>query len=175
MSRIALLWNPASTANEHYFDQARRAATTLKPNIQSLSARNAQEIDAALAAMVRERTEGLVIVAEALLTIHRARIIDYATQRGIPTASYLPEFAQSGSLMAYGPSSTEMLRRAASFVDRILKGAKPGDIPLEQPTTFTLVVNQKSAKGSSCRSRRRCWRGRIRSSSDEKPRTAMRW
>jgi putative tryptophan/tyrosine transport system substrate-binding protein len=146
MSRLALLWNPDSVGNERYFAEAQGAATSLKLSVQSIPARNSEEIDAALVALSRERAEGLVIVAEALLTIHRARIIDYATQRGIPTASYLPEFADSGSVLAYGPSPTEQLRRAANFVDRILKGAKPADLPVEQPTTFTFVVNQKSAK-----------------------------
>jgi putative tryptophan/tyrosine transport system substrate-binding protein len=151
MSRIALLWNPDSVGNERYFDEARRAATSLKLTVQSLAARNSQEIDAALAAIVRERAEGLVIVAEAPLTIHRARIIEHAAQRGIPTASYLPEFADSGSVLAYGPSPTEQLRRAAGFVDRVLKGAKPADLPVEQPTTFTFVVNQSP----------HCWPARI--------------
>jgi len=145
MSRIALLWNPSSVGNERYYEHAREASRTLNLSIESLPARNLQEIESALS-VLGNRVDALVIVAEALLTIHRARIIESASRQRIPTASYLPEFADSGSLLAYGPSPTDLLRRAAEFVVKILRGAKPADIPVEQPTNFSLVVNLRIAR-----------------------------
>jgi putative tryptophan/tyrosine transport system substrate-binding protein len=100
----------------------------------------------AVAAAARERAGGLLVLSDALTNAHRGRIVELANKNRLPTMYFSREWVDAGGLMAYGPSWRDLYRRAATYVDKILKGAKPGDLPIEQPTTFDLVVNLKTAK-----------------------------
>jgi putative ABC transport system substrate-binding protein len=101
---------------------------------------------APFAAMVRERAVALLVLSDPLTVLHRTRLADLAAKRRLPTMYPWREFVDAGGLMAYGPSLPDLYRRAATYVDKILKGAKPADLPVEQPTRFELVINLKTAK-----------------------------
>jgi ABC-type uncharacterized transport system substrate-binding protein len=118
----------------------------LAVRLQTLEARNSSEIDSALAAVTRERIGALIVLPDTVLVDHRRRIADYAIRHRLPTVFGSSEFAEAGGLLAYGPSLADGFRRAATYVDKILKGAKPTDLPIEQPTKFELVINIKTAK-----------------------------
>ena len=108
--------------------------------------KNEEEIKNALAVMARERPGALLVLADRLLLHHRALIMDFAIRYRLPGVHAYRELVEAGGLMSFGPSYADMHRRAAYFVDRILKGTKPGDLPVERPRTFDLVVNLKAAK-----------------------------
>ena len=99
-----------------------------------------------MATIARARPDALAVVADRFLLTHRTRIVDFTAKRRLPAIFPYAEFVDAGGLIAYGPSYADMFRRAATFVDKILKGAKPGDLPLEQPTKFEMVINMKTAK-----------------------------
>jgi putative ABC transport system substrate-binding protein len=109
-------------------------------------ARGSGEIQDAFKAAVRARASALLVIEEGTLFPHRARILTLAAQYRLPAASQFRDFAEAGGLLSYGPSLPDLFRRAATYVDKILKGAKPGDLPVEQPTKFELVINLKTAK-----------------------------
>jgi ABC-type uncharacterized transport system substrate-binding protein len=111
-----------------------------------LEARGPDEIDRAFAAMAKERTKALLVLSDPVFTSHRKRIADLAAKQRLPTVCGIREYVEAGCLMAYGPSFPDMYRRAAYYVDRILKGTKPADLPVEQPMKFELVINLKTAK-----------------------------
>ena len=111
-----------------------------------LEARERQEIDVAFAAMARERPEALLVMNDPMLAAQRERIVDLAAKHRLPGIFELREFAEAGGLLSYGPNLADMDRRLATYVDKILKGAKPDDLPIEQPMKFALVVNLKTAK-----------------------------
>ncbi len=146
VSRVALLGNPANPNYAPLLRHAQDAARALGVRLQPLEARNSSEIDSALAAITSERTGALIVLADTVLLEHRTRIADYAIRRRLPTVFGFSEFAEVGGLLAYGPSLSDGFRRTATYVDKILKGAKPGDLPVEQPTKFELVINLKTAK-----------------------------
>jgi putative tryptophan/tyrosine transport system substrate-binding protein len=110
--------------------------------LQVLEARDPSEIEA----MTTERASAVVVLPDSLFLDHRTRIAHLATQGRLPMISALSDHAEAGGLMAYGPSISDTFRRAATYVDKILKGAKPGDLPIEQPTKFELVINRKTAR-----------------------------
>jgi putative ABC transport system substrate-binding protein len=114
--------------------------------VLSLGVKNEEEIKNALAVMARERPGALLVLADRLLLHHRALIMDFAIRYRLPGVHAYRELVEAGGLMSFGPSYADMHRRAAYFVDRILKGTKPGDLPVERPRTFDLVVNLKAAK-----------------------------
>ena len=114
--------------------------------LQPLEARDPKEIDNAFAAITTERHGAVIVLADTMLVNHRTRIADHAARRRLPTVFGVMEYAEAGILLAYGPSVSDGLRRAAAYVDKILKGAKPGDLPIEQPTKFELIINLKTAK-----------------------------
>jgi len=146
VSHIAVLWNAASPLQVVAERETRAAAQVLGMKVQSLGVRTAEELEDAFAAIVRERPGALLVLADRLFLHHRARIMDFAAQHRLPGVHAYRELVEVGGLMSYGPSYAGMHRRAAYFVDRILKGAKPGDLPVERPATFELVVNLKAAK-----------------------------
>jgi putative ABC transport system substrate-binding protein len=146
ISRVALLWNPANPGSAPQLREAEAAARALGVRLQTLEARDPQEIGSAFAAMTRERAGALVILADAILTNQRRQIAELAAKRRLPAVYGVSEYAEAGGLMFYGPSSLDLERRAATFVDKILKGAKPADLPVEQPSKFELVINLKTAK-----------------------------
>jgi ABC-type uncharacterized transport system substrate-binding protein len=147
VSRVALLWNPDNPGSAPQLGQAEIAARALAVRLQALEARNPQEIDNAFAAMTRERAGALLILADAILGLNqRKQIAELAAKARLPAIYGVTEYAEAGGLMVYGANLLDLERRAAVYVDKILKGAKPGDLPVEQPTTFELVVNLKTAK-----------------------------
>ena len=146
LSRVAFLWNPSNAVNAVHFEEMTLAARTLGVTLISLEARGPEELDNALAAMIRIRPHGLIVTADAMLTLHIRRVIDAATANRLPTMYQLKENVDAGALMSYGPSLPELFRRGATYVDKILKGAKPTDLPVEQPTRFELAINMKTAK-----------------------------
>ncbi len=146
VSHIAVLWNVASPVQAIQEKAVQAAAQVLRMKVLSLGVRTEKEIDAALAAIVRERPGALLVLADRLFLHHRARIMDFAAQHRLPGVHAYRELVEAGGLMSFGPSYADMHRRAAYFVDRILKGAKPADLPVERPATFELVINMKAAK-----------------------------
>jgi putative ABC transport system substrate-binding protein len=114
--------------------------------LQLLEARGPNEFDGAFAAMAKERVGALLVLSDAMLSSHRTRLADLAARSRLPAAYAVRESVEAGGLMSYGPSFLDLYRRSAAYVDKILKGAKPADLPVEQPTTFELVINLKTAK-----------------------------
>jgi putative ABC transport system substrate-binding protein len=146
ISRAAVLHNPANPGNAPEVRHAQDAARALGVRLQLLGARGPSEIDSAFAAMTTEQAGAVIVLVDVVLQNNRARITDLAARHRLPAVYGLSEYAQAGGLLAYGPNRLDMFRRAATYVDRILKGAKPGDLPIEQPTKFELVINLKTAK-----------------------------
>jgi putative ABC transport system substrate-binding protein len=146
VSRVALLWNPANPGSAPQLREAEAAARALGVRLQTLEARDSQEIDSAFAAMTRERAGALVVLSDAVLLNQRRQIAELAAKRRLPAVYALREHAEAGGLMGYGANPLDLERRAATFVDKILKGARPADLPVEQPTKFELVINLKTAK-----------------------------
>jgi putative ABC transport system substrate-binding protein len=126
--------------------EAEAAGRALGVQLQTLEARNPQEIESAFAAMIRERTGALLNLPDGLFFTQRRQIAGLAMKGRLPSISGGTDYPDAGGLMGYGPNILDLERRAATFVDRILKGAKPGDLPVEQPTKFDLVINLRTAK-----------------------------
>src|SRR5262245_10769259 len=145
-SRAAVLWNPASPFLRSYWEAAQRAAPALRVTLQSREVQDAAGYDGAFQAMHRERADVLLVLSDTFATLHRARITALAAKHGLPALYGHSEYVTSGGLMSYGPSLVDGYRRSGGYVDRILKGAKPADLPVEQPTKFELVINLKTAK-----------------------------
>ncbi|OGL00808.1 MAG: hypothetical protein A3J45_10340, partial [Candidatus Rokubacteria bacterium RIFCSPHIGHO2_02_FULL_69_13] len=146
LSRVAVLWNPVSPFQVIAEKEVRAAAQVLRMNVLSLGVRTPEELKDALAAIARERPGALLVLADRLFLHNRARIMEFAAQNRLPGVHAYRELVEAGGLMSYGPSYAGMHRRAATYVDKILKGAKPADLPVERPATFELVINQKAAK-----------------------------
>jgi putative ABC transport system substrate-binding protein len=148
VSRVAILRNPANPASASNLREAAAAARALGVQVQALEARNPREIDSAFAAMTRERAGALLILGDSLFGSQRRQISELTMKRQLPSlfAQGSREYVEAGGLMIYGPNIADLERRAAIYVDKILKGAKPGDLPVEQPTKFELVINLKTAK-----------------------------
>jgi putative ABC transport system substrate-binding protein len=146
ISRMAVLQNPNQPAHPLALRQAESAARALRVQLQVLAARSAVEIDAAFAAMRSQRVGGVVVLRDSVFFNQRAQIVALAAKSRLPAVYGFKEMAEAGGLMAYGASLPPMFRRAATYVDKILRGAKPADLPVEQPTKFELVVNLKTAK-----------------------------
>ena len=147
VSRVALLRQPTNPASADYLREAEAAARILGMRLQTLDARNPQEIDSAFQAMTRERAGALLIFPDALFATHRRRIAELAAKRRLPAIhGGTPDYADDGGFMVYSPNTLDLELRAVTYVDKILKGAKPADLPVEQPTKFELVINLKTAK-----------------------------
>ena len=121
------------------------AGQSLGLQLQLLQARGPAEFEGAFAAMVRERAAALLVTGDSMFFFHRVRLADLALKSRLPSTSTPEQWAEAGAFMAYGPSLPDLYRRAATYVDKILKGAKPADLPVEQPTKFELVINLKTA------------------------------
>ena len=144
---VAVLWNPANPVFQgQMVKETQAAARSLGIQLRMLAARDAKEIDGAFAAMTRERAEALTVIVDPLFIANRTRIAALAVSSHLPSISVFSEYAEAGGLMGYSASFSERGRRTAVYVDRILKGAKPADLPVEQPTKFELVINLKTAK-----------------------------
>jgi putative tryptophan/tyrosine transport system substrate-binding protein len=146
ISYVAVLWNAASPLQVLAEKQTQAAARTLHVKVLSLGVRTLQDIQAAFAVIVKERPGALLVLADRLFLQHRALIMDFTAQQRLPGVHAYRELVEAGGLMSFGPSYEDMHRRAAYFVDRILRGAKPADLPVERPSKFDLVINLKAAK-----------------------------
>ena len=146
ISYIAVLWNAASPVQVIQERETWIAAQVMGLKMLSLGVRNVEEIENALAAIVRERPNALFVLADRLFLHHRKRIMEFAVQHHLPGVHAYRELVEVGGLMSYGPSYADMHRRAATFVDKILKGEKPANLPVERPVKFELIVNVKAAK-----------------------------
>jgi putative ABC transport system substrate-binding protein len=146
ISRVAVLRNPDNPASAAQLREAEIAGRALGVRLQPHEARNPQEIDSAFAGMTSERAGALLILSDGVFGVQRRQIAELAAKRRLPSMFAQSEYPDAGGLMAYSPNFLELERRAATYVDRILKGAKPGDLPIEQPTTFETVINLKAAK-----------------------------
>ncbi len=144
--RVAVLSNPDSPAQPLTVRNVKDAARSLGLQLQLLEARGPEGFDGAFAAMARERVGALLVVQDPAFIPHRARLVDLAAKNRLPSIFTQREDAEAGGLMSYGPSLSDLYRRAGTYVDKILKGANPGDLPVEQPTKFELVINLKTAK-----------------------------
>jgi putative ABC transport system substrate-binding protein len=145
VSRVALLRHPDNPASAAQLREAEAAAQALGLRLQTLEARSPQEIDGAFAAMTRERAGALLVIPDTLFWSQRRQIVELAVKRRLPSMRMGEAYAEAGGLMSYGPSYLDLERRAATFVDKILKGANPADLPVAQPTKFELVINLKTA------------------------------
>jgi putative ABC transport system substrate-binding protein len=146
VSHVAVLWNSASPLQVLAEQQTQAAARQLGLRVLSLGVRTEAEIEAALGVIVRERSGALLVLADRLFLHHRNRLMDFALQQRLPGVHAYGELVEAGGLMSFGPSYEEMHRRAAYFVDRILRGAWPGDLPVERPAHFELVINLRAAR-----------------------------
>jgi ABC-type uncharacterized transport system substrate-binding protein len=146
IARVAVLYLPAEVSTVPELRETEAAARTISVTLQPLAVRHPEDLESLFAAATRERADALLVFAHAFAFVHRDRIIELAARQRLPTMYGWREFVDVGGLMSYGPNVNAILRRAAGYVDRILKGAKPGDLPIEQPTKFELVINLKTAK-----------------------------
>jgi len=149
VSRVAVLWHPGATGertDKDMLKSAEVAAQTLGVRLQFLEARGRADFDRAFSEMTRARADALIVVTSSILFGERRRLVDLAAKNRLPAVYPWREAVDAGGLMAYGPDLAAMLRRVANYVDKILKGTKPGDLPVEQPTKFELVINLKTAK-----------------------------
>jgi len=146
VSRVAVLWNPADPAKALDVRETQAAGQALGVQLQLLEVRGPEEFESAFAAMTRDRAEALITLGDPLTVSHRMRIVDLAAKSRLPTMYDVREFVEAGGLMAYGPSLADLFRRAAAYVDKILKGGKPGTLPVEQPMKFELIIDLKTAR-----------------------------
>ncbi len=146
VSRVAVLRNAANPVAALQWKETEVAARALGLQLQSLEVRNPKDFESAFSAMMRARADALIVLPDLMLFENRTRLADLALKSRLPVIYEEREFAEAGGLMAYGPSYNDLFRRAATYVDKILKGAKPADLPVEQPTRFGLVINLKTAK-----------------------------
>jgi putative ABC transport system substrate-binding protein len=146
LTRVAVLWNAANPYSALVLKETVGAAQALKIELQSLEIREPADIDATLEAATGQRAGALITVEDPLTIDLRKQIAEFAADHRLPTISGLRVFADSGFLMTYGADRTAILRRSVAFVDKILKGARPSDLPVEQPTKFELVINLKTVK-----------------------------
>jgi putative tryptophan/tyrosine transport system substrate-binding protein len=146
LAHVGVFFNPANLFHTVSMPLARKAAEALKIKLQPLSVSTSQDLDGAFAAILKEKPDALLVLADRVYLHERKRMMDFALQHRLPNANAHKEMVGAGGLMSYGPSYEDMHRRAADYVDKILKGAKPGDLPIEQPTKFDLMINLKTAK-----------------------------
>jgi len=146
ISRMAALWNPATPGNALALREAEAAARGLGVELHPLEARGASNFDGAFAAMTTRRSGALLVLADVMFVTHRVRLARLAAKNRLPAMYPQKEFVRDGGLMSYGANNTDNFRRAAIYVDKILKGARPADLPIERPTKFELVINLKTAK-----------------------------
>ena len=146
LSRFGLLSNPNSPNHRPFVKSARAAANMAGMTIVELDARNREEIETAFATAAAERVEAVGVLADAIFNLHRERVAELAIANRLPSIFSQREYVQAGGMMSYGETLSEVYRRVTYFVDRIFKGTKPADLPVEQPSSFQLSVNLKTAK-----------------------------
>src|SRR5262245_23447491 len=149
VSRVAVLWQPGFVGERTEKDllkEAEVAARGLRMRLQFVKARGPEDFDRAFSDMTSAGADALIVLPSSMLFNERRRLVDLAAKHRLPAVYFGREFVDAGGLMAYGPNFADVFRRAATYVDKILKGAKPADLPVEQPTKFELVINLKTAK-----------------------------
>jgi putative tryptophan/tyrosine transport system substrate-binding protein len=147
LSRVAVLWHDASNpATASLLQGTHVAAEAAKLGLQSVEVRSPSDLDGAFKAMIKGRAGAVIVLQDGLTIAHRARIVDLAAQHQLPAMFEVRDWTTAGGFMAYGANDLDLYRRAAFYVDKILKGSKPADLPVEQPTKFELVINLKTAK-----------------------------
>ena len=144
-ARVAVLTNPTNRSHAAFARELKVAAQSLGAQLQVVEARSPDALDSAFAAMTRERAGALLVLSDSIFVGQRRRIVDLAARAKLPAIYYQREFVDAGGLISYGASLADTFRRAATDVDKILRGAKPADIPIEQPTKYELVINLKTA------------------------------
>ena len=145
ISRVAVLLNPVNAAHPVRLEMIQAAAREIRVNVLRMTGQTPEDIDRAFATMARERVQAVIILADSFLVQQFRQIAGLAIKHRLPSIAS-PEYTGSGGLMGYGADTTDNFFRAATYVDRILKGAKPADLPIEQPTKFEMVINLKTAK-----------------------------
>jgi ABC-type uncharacterized transport system substrate-binding protein len=146
LSRIGALWDPESRMEPVSLKAVELAARSLGVQVQAVEVRRREDLETAFGTMVGQRAEAFFQVPSNLLQAHRARVVELATRHRLPSIFGAKEYVEAGGLMSYGPDNRDLWRRAATHVDRILKGAQPGDLPFEQATKLELVINLKTAR-----------------------------
>ena len=149
LSRVAILWQPGALSEDaftHMLQETQATARSLGVHIQVVEAAKVGDFDTAFAAMATKRAEGLIVLVNPMFSVQRQHIIERAAKQRLPAIYEWKPFVQSGGLISYGADVPDIYRRAAGFVDKILKGAKPGDLPVEGPKLFDMAVNLKAAK-----------------------------
>lgn len=145
-SRITALWNPTDPMHALLLREAENGARKLQVQLQPIAARDLDSLEGAFAAIARERPDALLIVPGPLFFFQRGRVLDFAAKNSLPAMHGSRESVEKGGLMAYGPDLVDLFHRAAIYVDKILKGAKPADLPIQRPTKFDFVINLKTAR-----------------------------
>jgi putative ABC transport system substrate-binding protein len=146
VSRVAVLWHSDNPIPARLFRDMENASPQFGIRLHSLGVRGAEELQNAFDTAIRERVAALFVLEEAVMASQRMRVLEWSLKSRIPAVSFFREFTEAGGLLSYGADLSDLFRRAAYYVDRILKGTKPGDLPVEQPTKFDLVINLKTAK-----------------------------
>ena len=146
ITRIAVLWNPANPTAAPQKKDTDTASRSVGLSVRSLELRDVSQLEVAFAAAVQDRAQAVIVLSDGALYGRRVQIAQLSAKHRLLCVAWTPEFAESGCLMAYGANVVDMHRRAALFVDKILKGASPGSLPVEQPTRFELVLNIRTAK-----------------------------
>jgi ABC-type uncharacterized transport system substrate-binding protein len=147
LSRLAVLWNPSNPGIVSYFETVKNAGRALQISLDPVvEVRRSEELDNAFIAIARSRPHAFTVIADRFLLSHRKQIVEFAAVKRLPSMYPYREYVDAGGLMSYAPSNIELFRGTAIYVDRILKGAKPGDLPIQEPTKFELVINLKTAK-----------------------------
>jgi putative tryptophan/tyrosine transport system substrate-binding protein len=145
ISRVAILWNAANPVAANVFRETESAARMMGIEVQSLEVRRPEDFDSVFEAARQQRPDALITVEDPLTVNYRNKIVDFAATNRLPAIHGFREFVEVGGLMSYGASLLHLFRQSAIYVDKILRGAKPADLPVEQPTTFELVINLKTA------------------------------
>jgi putative tryptophan/tyrosine transport system substrate-binding protein len=146
LTRVASLSNPGNPQGAIALQEARGAAQVLGFRLHNVEVRDPAELDTALARLLKDRPAALLLPPDTMIHTSRARIAEFALKHNLPSVSVWREYAEAGGLLVYGVSIPDLFRRSVSYIDRILKGANPGDLPIEQPTKLDVIVNLKTAK-----------------------------
>jgi putative ABC transport system substrate-binding protein len=146
LRQVAMLWNQDDLGMTLRYRASAQAAESLGVRVQALGVREPDDFEAAFAAMNADMPDAILMVADTLTNLNRKRVFDFAVERRLPAIYELAFLVRDGGLMSYGPDLRELYERAAALVDRILKGARPADLPFEQPTRYLFAVNLKTAK-----------------------------
>jgi putative ABC transport system substrate-binding protein len=144
--RVAVLSNPGNASHASAIDNARNAGRLLGLSLYVIQVRGNGEFSAVFAEMLKQRAQALLVAQDSMFTLYRTEIAELATKNRLPSMYGLSASVEAGGLMSYGPNLSHQLRQAAGYVDKILKGAKPADLPVDQPTRFELVINARTAR-----------------------------